>query len=111
MPSAANAFHWTSAGRAYTVHPFSELPCHSPPPLSLDELREISARSPAGSDSRRLLWEIRRLHALARRFDQLVDAIGAGARAGGCIYDVAMSELDREPAVIEYRAGRMRREP
>lgn len=46
------------------------------PFLTDDDLHEISERSPAGSDARRLLWEIRRYQAVGLRFDQVMASLG-----------------------------------
>jgi len=41
------------------------------PPLTKAKLREIQDRNPEPADVRALLWEVKRLRALARYVDQL----------------------------------------
>jgi len=71
------------------------------PPLTFDELRAISARSPAGSDGRALLWEIKRLQDRLRRVAQYLHG---GSSQYGVIYDALITELNGEPAVQDWCA-------
>jgi len=71
------------------------------PPLTLDELRAISARNPAGSDGRALLWEIKRLQDRLRRVAQYLHG---GSSQYGVIYDALIAELNEEPAVQDWCA-------
>lgn len=46
------------------------------PPLTKETLRAIQDRNPESADVRALLWEIKRLRALALRTDQLQRMLG-----------------------------------
>lgn len=75
------------------------------PPLTFDELRAISARSPAGSDGRALLWEIKRLQDRLRRVAQYLHG---GSSQYGVIYDALITELNGEPAVQWCKLGTLK---
>lgn len=81
------------------------------PYLTNDELREISNRSPAGSDARRLLWEIRHYQALALRFNQVMASLGPSPRMNATIADVAQADLAEVPVVQRRRAEKLDLEP
>lgn len=48
-----------------------------PPPLSFEELREIAERNRYSKDVKKLLWEIKRLHAIVSFADQFARTEGA----------------------------------
>ena len=78
-----------------------------PPSLTRAELHAIAEQSSPGSTEHRLLWEIRRLRAVALRADQLLRSIpepGGGARM---IYQQLRIELDAEACVQEDKVNRM----
>ncbi len=78
------------------------------PSLHLETLREISARSPAMSDARVLLWEVRRLHQVLEDLDWYVAVIERWEREVGqanTATQTTKARLGKEPAVIAYRAA------
>lgn len=82
------------------------------PFLTNDELRSISDRSPAGSDARRLLWEIRHYQAIALRFHQVMASLGPAPGVHACIMEVALAELGTVPAVqAKQLAGKLTLDP
>ncbi|MEI2416241.1 hypothetical protein V8Z80_08655 [Orrella sp. JC864] len=77
------------------------------PPLTIHTLREISSRTPAGSDARVLLWEIKRLHDLIVRLDWCVTQTQLRLLREGQSMDptdMAARVLSTEPAVLAARA-------
>lgn len=86
---------------SYTVYIYSYIAMPFKSPLTFDELRAISARSPAGSDGRALLWEIKRLQDRLRRVAQYLHG---GSSQYGVIYDALITELNGEPAVQDWCA-------
>lgn len=70
------------------------------PPLSKDTLREIQDRNPESADVRALLWEVKRLRALALRshdyFRQSHSSSTARMLAAALLRD-----LEVEPVVLE----------
>lgn len=81
------------------------------PYLTDDELREITARSQPGTDTWRLLWEIRRYQALALRFNQVMASLGPHPRINPTVASVAHSELGDVPVVQRTRADKLTLEP
>jgi hypothetical protein len=74
------------------------------PPLTFDELHEIGVRNPDNKDVVRLLWEIKRLHAIVHRADQLAESMPKEpAGAVGIILGALRSEIKDEPVVIAKR--------
>jgi hypothetical protein len=72
------------------------------PPLSFEELKEIQDRNRDNADVRRLLWEIKRLHAVVSRANQLVRSIGPDPH-GTALQIIAWateSEIKDDPVVI-----------
>lgn len=77
------------------------------PPLSLQQLKEIQERNPGNADVRALLWEIKRLHNLVQRGDQLVRSIPeTNGTAVGIIAQAFRSEARDEPCLEEARKWR-----
>lgn len=69
-------------------------------PLTTVELIEIRLRSDS-PDMRAVLWEIRRLRAIASRADQLERSLGTTGGAVGMIREILREELDEEPSIAE----------
>jgi hypothetical protein len=69
------------------------------PPLTRERLREIGTNKNA-SDINELLWEIKRLRALALKIDQVQRNITA---TGGMtlLLESLRADLSREPCVVE----------
>lgn len=72
------------------------------PPLTQETLREIQDRNLAASDVRTLLWEIKRLRALALYMDQLQRMIGTLPGQQGDVLEVLRRMLAEEPCVKEF---------
>jgi hypothetical protein len=77
------------------------------PPLSLQQLKEIQQRNPDNPDVRALLWEIKRLHNIVQRGDQLVRSVPeTNGTAVGIIAQAFRSETKNEPCLEEARKWR-----
>ncbi|WP_419204174.1 hypothetical protein [Bordetella trematum] len=70
------------------------------PPLTLAELRAIQDRNPGQQDVLALLWEVKRLQSIVRRFNQLRAQFARPTDLGN-VFDDLMAQLDREPCVTE----------
>lgn len=81
------------------------------PYLTDNELHEITARSQPGTDTWRLLWEIRRYQALALRFNQVMTSLGPNPRINATVAGVAQADLDEVPVVQRRRAEKPTLEP
>ncbi len=77
-----------------------------PPPLTNAELHDIGQRKDP-ADIVRLLWDIKRLHAIALRADQLQVSMGDVGGSLGMILGALRGELAELPCVVERRAGRI----
>lgn len=73
------------------------------PPLSLVELRRLFAENRRDEVVVRLLWEIKALHAIARRARQLADSLppGAGTTDDGIVLGCLRRELEVETYLNE----------
>lgn len=69
------------------------------PPLSRERLREIGVNKDA-CDINELLWEIKRLRALALKIDQVQRNITASGGMG-LLLESLRADLQREPCVLE----------
>jgi len=76
------------------------------PPLTRERLREIGASKDA-RDINELLWEIKRLRALALKIDQVQRNITASGGMG-LLLESLRAELRREPCVLEDELLRTR---
>lgn len=72
------------------------------PPLTQDILREIQTRNLESADVRMLLWEIKRLRALALYMDQLQRMMGTLPDQQGDVLEVLRRMLAEEPCVKEF---------
>ena len=72
------------------------------PPLTQDTLREIQTRNLESADVRALLWEIKRLRALALYMDQLQRMIGTLPGQQGDVLEILRRMLTEEPCVKEF---------
>lgn len=77
-----------------------------PPALTRAELHALARQSTPGSVERRLLWEIKRLQAVALRADQLLRSLGPAGGAARGIAVALQAELDAEACVREDREMR-----
>lgn len=73
------------------------------PPLSFEELKEIQGRGRENPDVMRLLWEIRRLHSIVLRLDQLIRSEPVRAGAIGLILNAAETEIANDPVVLDRK--------
>jgi predicted N-formylglutamate amidohydrolase len=71
------------------------------PPLSFDELKAIQDRNADNTDVRNLLWEIRRLHAVVLRADQLARSMPEASGAIGMIAEELRRQIKDDPAVLQ----------
>lgn len=72
-------------------------------PLTHQDLRDIGLRNRDHADVTALLWEIKRLRAIALRADQVCRTL-EGANIGGAsgiILQAMRSQLEHEPCVLE----------
>ena len=76
------------------------------PPLTNEELHYIGQRKDS-VDIVRLLWEIKRLQAVALRADQLQGAIGPSGGSVGMILGALRNDLAELPCVLARRAERL----
>ena len=72
------------------------------PPLTKETLIEIQERNPGSVDVRTLLWEVKRLRALALYADQLQRMLGTLPGPQGAILDTLRKTLKDEPCVNEF---------
>ncbi len=72
------------------------------PPLTKETLVEIQDRNPGSADVRALLWEVKRLRALALYADQLQRMLGTLPGPQGAILDTLREKLKDEPCVNEF---------
>jgi len=72
------------------------------PPLTKETLVEIQDRNPESADVRALLWEVKRLRALALYADQLQRMLGTLPGPQGAILDTLREKLKDEPCVNEF---------
>ena len=72
------------------------------PPLTKETLIEIQERNPGSPDVRALLWEVKRLRALALYADQLQRMLGTLPGPQGAILDTLREKLKDEPCVKEF---------
>lgn len=71
------------------------------PPLTLAELHEIQQRAPNAEDTRRLLWEIKRMRSELLRWHQVSNDLKRPAGLMGDIYDDLLARQATEPCVLE----------
>jgi hypothetical protein len=76
------------------------------PSLTNEELHDIGTRKDP-ADIVRLLWEIKRLHSIALRADQLQAAIGPAGGAVGLVLGALRDDLAELPCVLTRRAERL----
>jgi hypothetical protein len=69
------------------------------PPLGLEQLREIRARSDS-PDMRAVLWEVRRLQEIASTADQLDRSLGPRVGRSGLIRASLRVQLDGQPCFV-----------
>lgn len=74
------------------------------PALATATLKEIQERNQGNADVKTLLWDIRRLHAIAIKADQLVRMTPHLAWASGMVREGLRIDLEGEPVVEELRA-------
>ena len=72
------------------------------PKLTRTELRAIWLRNIDSPDTLNLLWEVKRLRAIALRADQLLKALGPMGGAQGMMAESLAAELEGEPCVAEF---------
>lgn len=72
------------------------------PPLTQETLREIQSRNLESADVLTLLWEIKRLRALALYTDQLQRMMGTLPGQQGDVLEVLRRMLADEPCVKEF---------
>ncbi|AUT47030.1 hypothetical protein [Achromobacter sp. AONIH1] len=73
------------------------------PPLTLEDLHEIQQRPPSAENTRRLLWEIKRMRSLLLRLDQVSCDLRRPSGLMGDIYDELMQHISAEPCVVERK--------
>lgn len=73
------------------------------PPMTIEQLQTIQDRNKGNADVLALLWEIKRLHAIILRADQVQRDLPNTGGAKGMILDVLRSALNNEPVVLEDR--------
>lgn len=72
------------------------------PPLSYEELHAIGERNRTNADAKALLWEIKRLHSIVLRADQLQRSLPASSSSGiDAIVDSLRRQLKDEPCVVK----------
>ena len=71
------------------------------PPLTREELQAIQERNHQSPDVLALLWEVKRLRAIALRTDQLLKDMPNIAGTSGLVADLLRRELADEPVVQE----------
>lgn len=71
------------------------------PPLTLEDLHEIQQRPPSVENTRRLLWEIKRMRSELLRWHQVSNDLKRPAGLMGDIYDELLARLAVEPCVRE----------
>ena len=72
------------------------------PPLTKETLIEIQDRNRESADVRILLWEVKRLRALALYVDQLQRMLGTLPGPQGAVLDSIRDQLKDEPCVHEF---------
>jgi len=72
------------------------------PPLTKETLIEIQARNLHSADVRALLWEVKRLRALALYVDQLQRMLGTLSGPQGMLLESIREQLKNEPCVNEF---------
>lgn len=72
------------------------------PPLTRETLVEIQERNPGSADVRALLWEVKRLRALALYADQLQRMLSTLPGPQSAILDTLREKLKDEPCVHEF---------
>lgn len=70
------------------------------PPLGKDKLREIQNRNPDSADVRALLWEVKRLRALALRSHDYFRQTASSSTAI-MLAEAMRRDLAEEPVVVE----------
>jgi hypothetical protein len=75
------------------------------PSLTLEQLREIQARRSA-NDVIALLWEIKRLHVVLRRADQLAGIMRYASGGEGAVLNALKEELKCFPILEQWAAER-----
>lgn len=73
------------------------------PPLSLQTLHDIQERHRDNPDVIALLWEIRRLHSIVFRADQLARSLPNEMGSIGMIVGALQDEIADEPSLAEHR--------
>jgi len=79
------------------------------PPLTQDILREIQGRNLESANVRALLWEIKRLRALALYMDQLQQMMGTLPSQQGDVLGILRRMLAEEPCIKEFPRLQLRR--
>ncbi|MEN3362853.1 MAG: hypothetical protein V7606_127 [Burkholderiales bacterium] len=80
------------------------------PPLFQEQLAGIQARNRDNPDVEALLWEIKRLHALVLKSDQLQRSLGNVAGSGAGLELAVLRDMLRdEPCVKESQGWAQRR--
>ena len=72
------------------------------PPLTKETLKEIQDRNPESADVRALLWEVKRLRALALYIDQLQRMLGTLSGPQSTLLASIREQLRDEPCVKEF---------
>ena len=72
------------------------------PPLTRETLKDIQDRNPGSADVRALLWEVKRLRALALYVDQLQRMLGTLPGPQGTVLESIREQLKDEPCVLEF---------
>lgn len=75
------------------------------PPLTRAQLQEIQERNKGNADVFALLWEIKRLHEIALRADQLQRSLSDGG-APRIVLSALRSELKDDPIIADAAAWR-----
>lgn len=75
------------------------------PSLTLEQLRDIQARRSA-DDVIALLWEIKRLHVVLRRADQLAGIMRYASGGEGAVLNALKEELKCFPVLEQWAAER-----
>lgn len=71
------------------------------PPLTLEDLHEIQQRPPSVENTRRLLWEIKRIRSMVLRLHQVSCDLKRPDGQAGELYDELLASVVAEPCVIE----------
>lgn len=73
------------------------------PPLTLEQIKDIQNRHLDDPDVRALLWEIRRLHSIVARADQLAKSLPQSGGSIGMIVRALNNQIANEPCLENSR--------